>query len=422
MSAAELSARFFLELAAVLVCCRAVSWLGVKLGQPPVVGEMIAGVVIGPSLLGHFCPGVQQFLFPASSRVILYAIAQLGLALYMFTVGLDFRSDLLRQRLRSAAAISASGIAAPCLLGCAIGGLLYRLGGFFPPSITAAQAVPYVGASMAITAFPMLARIIFERRLTGTRVGVLALAAGAFDDAAAWGILALVLASVRHDWRIAGLALGGAAGFILIIFRVLPRPLSALARWAEGNPGADRSAFVWVMILLALSAWYTDAIGLYAVFGAFFLGVALPRGKFSHRLQQRIEPVTSAILLPLFFVYSGLNTRIDLVNTPQLWLVAFGVLAAAVLGKMGACYGAARLCGEDHASSLGIGALMNARGLMELIILNIGLERGLITSSLFSILVLMAVATTVMATPLFNWVTPDSVPVPPTGGPIPVRP
>jgi len=406
MTAGELSARFFLELAAVLVFCRGVSWLGVRLGQPPVVGEMIAGVVIGPSLLGHFFPATQQYLFPAASRTVIYSVAQLGLALYMFTVGLDFRADLLRQRARSAALISLSGIAIPCLLGCVVGSVLFRLGGFFPPQIVAAQAIPYVGASMAITAFPMLARIIFERKLTGTRVGALAMAAGAVDDAAAWGVLALVLASVHHDRRIAELAIGGGIGFVVLIFRFLRRPLEALAAGAGRSAAADRSALVWMLVLLSLCAWFTDTIGLYAVFGAFFLGVAVPRGEFSARLQGRIEPLTTSLLLPLFFVYSGLNTRIDLVNTPQLWAVAGAVLVAAVLGKAGACYGAARLCGEDHASALGIGALMNARGLMELIILNIGLDRGLITPALFSILVLMAMVTTVMATPLFNLVYP----------------
>lgn len=402
MTTFELSVQFFLQLAVILVVCRGVSWVGVRFGQPPVVGEMLAGVVLGPSLLGYFWPEIQLALFPTESRSILFAGAQLGLALYMFTVGLEFRSDLVRTKLRSALAISASGILAPFALGCALAWFLLKAGGFFGEGISAQQAVPYMGAAMAITAFPMLARIIYERGLTGTTVGSLAMAAGAIDDAAAWCVLAVVLASVGNDWSIAVVALGGSALFITVLFTVGKRLLQAIATHASRGETAERSALGWVLVLLMLSAWFTDTIQLYAVFGAFFLGAAMPRGPFAQRLQATIEPVTTALLLPLFFIYSGLNTRFDLVNDPFLWLVAGAVLLAAVAGKAGACYLAARLCGETHHEAMGIGSLMNARGLMELIILNIGLERGIITPTLFSILVFMAIVTTLMATPMFN--------------------
>ena len=183
MSTFDLSVRFFLQLAIILVVCRAVGWAASKVGQPPVVGEMLAGVMLGPSLFGYFAPEYQQALFPSESRPILFSGAQIGLALYMFTVGLDFRTDLLRTRMKSALAISASGIVGPFLLGCALAWWLLDRGGFFVEGVTAIQAVPYMGAAMAITAFPMLARIIFERGLSGTTVGALALAAGAIDDA-----------------------------------------------------------------------------------------------------------------------------------------------------------------------------------------------------------------------------------------------
>lgn len=402
MSTFELSVLFFLQLAAVLVVCRAVGAVAVRFGQPPVVGEMLAGVVLGPSLLGYFWPDVQQALFPAASRPILFAGAQLGLALYMFTVGLEFRVDLVHSRLRSALAISASGILAPFLLGCGLAWVLLQRGGFFAAGVTAMQAVPFMGAAMAITAFPMLARIIFERGLTGTVVGALALAAGAIDDAAAWAVLALVLASLERDASIALIAIGGSALFVLVLFTLGRRLLRYLARSAARSPAAERSAIGWIMVLLMIAAWFTDTIRLYAVFGAFFLGAAMPRGAFATRLQTLIEPLTTALLLPLFFIYSGLNTRFDLVNDSSLWLITFAVLAAAVLGKAGACYLAARACGETHREGMGIGSLMNARGLMELIILNIGLERGIITPTLFTILVFMAIVTTLMATPMFN--------------------
>ncbi|WP_414662748.1 cation:proton antiporter [Horticoccus sp. 23ND18S-11] len=402
MTTFDLSVLFFLQLAVVLVVCRLVSAVAVRIGQPPVVGEMIAGVVLGPSLLGYFWPQLQQMLFPPASRPILFAGAQLGLALYMFTVGLEFRVDLVRSRMRSALAISASGILVPFALGCGLGFMLLARGGFFGPTVTAIQAVPFMGAAMAITAFPMLARIIYERGLTGTTVGALALAAGAIDDAAAWGVLALVLASLSRDAGIAILALGGSAVFLLVLFTLGRRLLGFLGRYAARDARAERRAFGWVLVLLMLASWYTDTIRLYAVFGAFFLGAAVPRGAFADKLQTWIEPLTTWLLLPLFFIYSGLNTRFDLVNDSALWLVTLAVLVAAVIGKAGACYVAARACGETHHEAMGIGSLMNARGLMELIILNIGLERGIITPTLFTILVFMAIATTLMATPMFN--------------------
>jgi len=402
MTTFDLSVRFFLQLAAILTVCRLVSWAAVRIGQPPVVGEMIAGVVLGPSLFGYFFPTAQQMLFPTASRPILFAGAQVGLVLYMFTVGLDFRRDLLGRRLRSALAISGSGIVVPFVLGCGLAWVLLERGGFFATGVTAIQAMPFMGAAMAITAFPMLARIIFERGLTGTTVGALALAAGAIDDAAAWGVLALVLASLGRDPWIAVLAVGGSAAFLTVLFTVGHRVLGVLALHAERDDASERVATGWVMVLLMLAAWYTDTIRLYAVFGAFFLGAAMPRGLFATRLQEILEPLTTSLLLPLFFIYSGLNTRFDLVNDSGLWAVSLAVLAAAVVGKAGACYLAARACGETHREAMGIGALMNARGLMELIILNIGLERGVITPTLFSILVFMAIVTTLMATPMFN--------------------
>lgn len=402
MTTFDLSVKFFLQLAAVLVICRAVSAVAVRFGQPPVVGEMIAGVVLGPSLFGYFLPELQTQLFPPQSRPILLAGAQLGLALYMFTVGLDFRMDLMRSRLKSALATSASGIVAPFALGCIIAWFLHARTGYFAPGVTLLQAVPFLGAAMAITAFPMLARIIFERGLSGTGLGALALAAGAIDDAAAWAVLALVLASFGNDPMIAILAIGGGGAFVALLFTLGKYPLRWIERLANRDEGYERIAICWTLVALMLCAWFTDTIRLYAVFGAFFLGVAMPRGRFATRLQTLIEPLTTSLLLPLFFIYSGLNTRFDLVNDVTLWGVMLLILAAAVLGKAGACYAAARACGETHRDAMGIGALMNARGLMELIILNIGLERGIITPTLFSMLVFMAIVTTLMSTPMFN--------------------
>jgi Kef-type K+ transport system membrane component KefB len=403
MTTFEISVRFFLQLALVLVACRGVSAVARRLGQPPVVGEMIAGVLLGPSLFGLVAPTVQAWIFPSVSKAVLFAGAQLGLVLFMFCVGLEFRLDLLGARWKSAAVISVSGILAPFILGCGLAWWLMQKGGFFAPAITLGQAMPYLGAAMAITAFPMLARIISERKLSGTTEGTLALAAGAIDDAAAWCVLALVLAALAGQPAMAIWAVAGGAGFVVLLRVARPWLGRIGAQWRRSDEDR-RAALGSVLVLLMLAAWFTDTIGLYAVFGAFFLGAAWPRGEFAEHLRGTVEPLASRLLLPLFFVYSGLNTRFDLLTNPELWLVAAVALAAAVVGKAGACYLAARACGETSRTAWGIGMLMNARGLMELIILNIGLERGLITPTLFSILVFMAIVTTLMATPLFNLV------------------
>ena len=320
MTPFELSVRFFLQLATILCVCRFVSWVATRVGQPPVVGEMIAGVLLGPSLFGLLAPHWQAQLFPPASKPVLFSVAQIGLVLYMFVVGLEFRIDLVRDRLRSALAISASGILAPFLLGCALATWLLGRGGFFSPNVSLWQAMPYLGAAMAITAFPMLARIIVERRLTGTPVGALALAAGAIDDAAAWCVLALVLASFANDATIALYAIGGSVLLVALTFTIGKRLLGVIATRAERSEGDSRLMFGWMLVLLMLAAWYTDTIGIYAVFGAFVLGAAVPRGKFSEAIQGRIEPLATQLLLPLFFIYSGLNTRFDLVNDAGLWL------------------------------------------------------------------------------------------------------
>lgn len=402
MTPFELSVRFFLQLAVILAVCRVVGWLARRLGQPQVVGEMIAGVALGPSLFGLVAPDWQAALFPAASRPVLFTAAQLGLVLYMFIVGLEFRVDLVRARMRTAVAVSAAGILAPFALGCAVAWWLFSMGGYYGSEVTAAQAIPYLGAAMAITAFPMLARIIVERGLAGTEVGALSLAAGAIDDAAAWCVLALVLAGFASDPSIAIWAIGGSVALVAVLFTVGRRALGRLAARADRGPEADLNMFGVLLVALMLCAWFTDHIGIYAVFGAFMLGAAVPRGAFVERTREKLEPLTVKLLLPLFFIYSGLNTRFDLLGDPSQWLVAFVVLAAAVLGKTGAGYLAARACGENHRDAIGVGSLMNARGLMELIILNIGLERGLITPALFSVMVFMAVVTTLMATPMFN--------------------
>lgn len=404
MSSFDLSVLFFLQLAFILGVCRAVGWLAKRVGQSQVVSEMIAGVLMGPSLLGLVLPDVQEWIFPKESMTILFAVSQVGLSLYMFLIGLEFEVELIRKRVRSALSVSLAGIVVPFFLGGVLATLLASDAEFFAPGVSRIEAMLFMGASMSITAFPMLARIIYERGLSGTSLGTLALAAGSLDDAAAWCVLALVLASFAGDPAYAALAIGGGLTYAILMVTVGRRLLAGLGRIVERDGEMTSGMLTVVLMLVMLGAWFTDWIRIYAVFGAFVMGVAMPRGKFASEVTRLVEPLTTTFLLPLFFVYSGLNTSIGLVNTPALWLTALVVLIAATAGKGVACWLAARLNGEPNREALAIGTLMNARGLMELIILNIGLERGIIQPTLFTIMVLMAIVTTLMATPVFEWV------------------
>jgi Kef-type K+ transport system membrane component KefB len=418
VSNSEIAILFFLQLTAILAACRLVGLLVRRMGQPQVVGEMIAGVLLGPSLLGLLVPHWQEKLFPTGpSMTMIYVVAQVGLVLYMFLVGLEFDTGLIRHRIPSAVSISLSGIFAPLALGALTAALLVRQEGkFFTEGVEPWQAMLFMGSAIAITAFPMLARIIFERRLTGTSLGTLALAAGATDDAISWCLLAVVLAVFKNDTQIAFLAIGGGVLYAAFVLTVGKRLLSRLGTKAEREGGVSSPLMALVLTLLMLAAWFTDYVGIYAVFGAFILGAAMPRGVFAERIRRAFEPLTTHLLLPLFFVFSGLNTEIGLVNSVTLWGVALLILLVSVLGKGVACWFAARLNKEPQREALALGSLMNARGLMELILLNIGLQAGLITPTLFTILVFMAIATTLMATPLFELVygrfRPQPAPVP----------
>ncbi len=409
MSPFDLSVLFFLQLAVILGACRFVGLIARRLGQPQVVAEMVAGVFLGPSLLGLLAPDLQRFLFPEDSKAILFTVAQVGIALYMFLVGVEFRTDLFVERFKSAAAISVAGMVVPFVFGVAVAlWLVQSPGEFFTAKIKAWEAGLFLGAAMCITAFPMLARIIVERGLSGTTLGTLSLAAGAMGDAAAWCLLAIVLSSSESNPSIAALAIGGGLAYSVFVLTVGRWALKPLGRMAEREGKVTPAMLSVALMLTMLGSWVTDSIGIYAIFGAFMLGCAMPRGLFSRELTRQIEPMATSLLVPVFFTYSGLNTRLlDLVTTPQLWLVALVVFLAACLGKGVGCWGAARLSGEDQRTSLAIGTLMNARGLMELIIINIGLERGIITPQLFAILVVMAVATTLMTSPLLGWLYPS---------------
>lgn len=401
MSNFDLSVLFFLQLAVILGVCRVVGALAKRIGQPQVVAEMIAGVLMGPSFFGWLWPEGQGYIFPKASMGILFAVAQVGLSLYMFTIGLEFDVGLIRKRLGSAFTVSAAGIITPFALGSIVAYFIHSGGEFFSPSSSLVEAVLFMGASMSITAFPMLARIIYENGMSGTSLGTLALAAGSMDDAAAWCVLAIVLASFSGESSYAVYAIGGGVAYAVITLTVGRKLLTYLGKMVEREGKMSPGVLTFTLMLVMLGSWITDSLHIYAVFGAFIMGAAMPRGLFAEEIERLVGPLVTTFLLPMFFVYSGLNTRIGLVNTPALWGLTLVIFLAATLGKGVACWGAARFHGESNREAIAIGTLMNARGLMELIILNIGLERGVIQPTLFTIMVLMAVATTLAATPIF---------------------
>jgi Kef-type K+ transport system membrane component KefB len=397
------SIHFFLQLAIIILAARVVGWLGQKfLGQPQVVGEMIAGVVLGPSLFGLFFPELQAAIFPKETKNMLYVGAQFGVGLYMFLVGCTLHLDHFKTKAKSAAAVSFAGIATPFLCAVLLTPWLLSMPGLFADGISQWNATLFMGACIALTAFPMLARIINERGLAKTSLGTLSLTAGAFDDAVSWCVLAIVLATFGGGPGIAVIAIVGGIAFTLFMLLFGKRLLAPLGHAVEARGEMSNLVLAITLILFCLSAFVMDAIGIHAVFGGFLLGVCMPRGLFVEELKRKVEPLAVVMLLPMFFTYSGLNTRMDMVNSLPLLAVALGILAVSILAKLGACWAAARLAGEDNRTALGIGALMNSRGLMELIIINIGLQKGIIGPTLFSMMVLMAIVTTMMAGPLFE--------------------
>lgn len=397
MTPTELAPRFFIAVAVILVFCKLVAWLLGKVGQPPVVSEMLAGVLLGPSLLGLFFPGVQAALFPPALYPVLYVVGQVGLVLFMFQAGYAFTSHRVGRMVGTAGAVSLAGVTVPLALGV----LLVLVTGdavpIRPAGVSLGVSAAFVGVALAITAFPMLARIITERGLTGTRHGSLALASGAIDDMVAWIMLAVVLAFASGKAGPALITVGGAVLFGLLLWLG--------GRWATGALMrlTEPARLLGVVALLFLVAWYTDEIGLYAVFGAFMVGVVMPRGEAADKVVDTLTPVASALFLPLFFTFSGLRTEFGLLGDPAVLIFAVVCVALAIAGKFGACWAASRLRGEPSGVALRVGALMNARGLMQLIALNVGLEAGIVNSSLFTVLVLVALVTTLMTTPLLSW-------------------
>ncbi len=312
MTTAELSTAFFLQMLAIVAACRAMGWFTKRyLGQPSVVGEIVAGVILGPSLFGLLAPDLQAAIFPKDARGALYVVAQLGAGLFMFIVGLGFRPEHFRNNARSAAAVSLSGMLAPFLAAVALTPWLLQTPGLFLPGVTQVQATLFLGACIAITAFPVLARIIHDRGLDGTKLGALALSAGAIDDAGAWSVLAIVLASFGDGAGVAVMAIAGGAAFVIFAVFVGPRLFAPLGRIAEREGRINSNVLGTTMMLFLAAAFAMDWVGLHAVFGGFVLGAVMPRGFFAEEMKRKLEPFTLIVLLPAFFAYFGAQYPAD---------------------------------------------------------------------------------------------------------------
>jgi Kef-type K+ transport system membrane component KefB len=402
------------QIVVVLIVARLAGTFLQRLGQPRVVGEMMAGIALGPSLFGKFAPAASAALFPVQSLGFLSTLSQLGLILFMFLVGLELDTDAIKARGRSALVISHASIVAPFVLGAALALWLYpRLS---DSSVQFSAFALFLGAAMSVTAFPVLARILSERNLVRTPLGALAITCAAVDDVTAWMLLAGVVALARSGTADSSLwfTLGGTVLYVGVMVTVGRRILSTLGNGVSPDGTMTQSGLAAVIIVVLTSAGITELLGIHALFGAFLAGVVMPKDeRFIRALAMRFEDLMLALLLPLFFAFTGLRTQLGWIGGGhgEEWLALGLVLAVAVIGKFGGCAIAARLSGLSWRESGALGALMNTRGLMELVILNIGLDIGVISPALFAMMVVMAITTTLMTTPLVTRLTRE-LPVP----------
>lgn len=402
-----------LQVIVILITTKIVGAFLRKAGQPTVVGEMIAGILLGPSLLGLMFPETMSFLFPPQSLEPLRLLSQIGIVIFMFIVGIELNVDHLRERAHAAVLVSHASIIVPFFLGAALSLLLYR--SFAPPQISFSAFALFISVAMSITAFPVLARIIEERGLSKSHLGSTAIACSAVDDVTAWCLLAVVVAIVKAN----GLSSSALTIFLALLF--IGVMLFMLKPRAERIIGKDviddarvKQLMALVLAFVFASALFTEVIGIHALFGAFLAGVMVPRHENLRLLiTRRLEAFTTSFLLPLFFAFTGLRTQIGLLDDWFSWLVCAGVIVVAIAGKLGGSIAASRWTGMSWHDSLTLGLLMNTRGLIELIVLNIGYDLGILSPRIFSMLVLMALTTTFMTGPLLslldNWKRREAV-------------
>jgi len=390
-----LTGQILLELVVILLVVQLIGYLCRYIGQQWVIGEILAGLALGPSLLGVLSPGLKAQVFPSSALPTLQTIGDIGLVLYMFSLGTRLDTHMMVRQSRKAIVSALSGILLPLLLGGLVAFLLY-------PSFAGEKATQFsfmllVGTAISITAFPVLARLLTERQMLGTRIGTMALTCASINDVIAWFLLALVIAVANGRSALGTILTLGLTLLYVGVMLVVIRPLLT---WAARHIHSKQVLIVLTLVLLLLSAYLTNAIGIHPVFGAFVVGIILPRRAAFVEYIHSIDEVNNVLFLPLFFAYSGLRTQIGLINAPALWLICLLVLAIACLSKLVGGTLPIRWMGESWRDALTLGVLMNTRGLVELIVLNIGLDLGVLSPTLFAMLVIMALVTTMMASPL----------------------
>jgi Kef-type K+ transport system membrane component KefB len=399
-----------LQIITIIFFARLFGFIFNKIGQPTVIGEIIAGIVLGPSVTGLFFPSVSAFLFPVASLGNIQFLSQVGLILFMFVIGMELDMRIIRKQAQEAVIISHASIIIPYTLGIGLSYFMYTE--FAPPHISFIAFALFMGIAMSITAFPVLARVIQERGLTKTRLGAMAITCAAADDVTAWCILAMVIAIVKAGSFLSSLfTIAMAIAYVVLMLLVIRPFLKRLGSIYANREMVSKPVIALLLIILLLSAYTTEVIGIHALFGAFLAGVIMPPDlNFRKIVVEKLEDVSVVLLLPLFFVFTGLRTQIGLLTNAHLWGTCGWVVLVAVVGKFGGSSIAAKVVGQSWKESLSIGALMNTRGLMELIVLNIGYDLGILSPQVFAMMVLMALITTFMTGPaldLINWLMPD---------------
>ncbi len=388
-----------LQISTIILVARIFGYLANKISQPTVIGEIIAGIVLGPSLLGFLSPEMSLFLFPTASLGNLQFLSQIGLILFMFIIGMELDTKVLKNKADAAIVISHASIVLPYFLGMGLAYILFER--FSPEGISFLEFSLFMGIAMSITAFPVLARIIQERGLTKTRLGVLAITCAAADDLTAWCLLAAVVALVKAGSFLSAIyTIVLALMYVLFMIYAIQPVLKKMGEVYVSKEMVNKKVVGIVFLVLLLSSYMTEIIGIHALFGAFLAGVIMPQNlNFKKILTEKIEDISLVLLLPLFFVFTGLRTQIGLLNDSSLWLTCLLIIFVAVLGKFGGSTIAARVVGQSWKESLSIGALMNTRGLMELIVLNIGYDLGILSPEIFAMMVIMALTTTFLTGP-----------------------
>lgn len=399
-----------LQIITIIVIARIFGFLFKKIGQPTVIGEIIAGIFLGPSFIGLFFPEFSLFLFPKTSLPNLQFLSQVGLILFMFIVGMELDLKTLQKKAHEAIIISHASIIFPFALGMGLAYIIYQT--YAPDNINFLSFSLFIGISMSITAFPVLARIVQERQLTKTRIGAIVITCAAADDISAWCILAAVIAIVKAGSVFSAFyIIVMAIGYVILMLKVVQPFLKRLGDIYSHQDTLSKPVVAIFFVTLLISSFLTEIIGIHALFGAFLAGVIMPQNlHFRNVFIEKVEDVSLVLLLPLFFVFTGLRTQIGLLNDIHLWQICALIIAVAVIGKFAGSAIAAKFVGQSWKDSLMIGALMNTRGLMELIVLNIGFDLGILPPTIFTMLVIMALVTTFMTGPaldLINYIFPD---------------